>query len=160
MNFFQSFRNLSKVPSENLETDWAKKQAGSSRITDMAFLKGFELCLRLENFIEWTDFLPAICIELALVGVISVHSIKFSNHHWHSSKVRSKMRPLWVGCTHVLKCSWKISIFQKYLQDIFEILLQVISNPFQRNLWGLKKICVPLPCRWCLKNIFVSMPCY
>jgi len=37
--FGQSFQNFSKVSSENSETGWPKKQAGSSRIMGRPFWK-------------------------------------------------------------------------------------------------------------------------
>jgi len=50
--FGQSFQNFSKVSSENSETGWAKKQAGSSRIMKRAFLKGFEIMSKSQGFVH------------------------------------------------------------------------------------------------------------
>ena len=39
------FFKISQRKFQNFGTGWAKKQAGSSRIMEMTFLKGFEKCL-------------------------------------------------------------------------------------------------------------------
>ena len=89
--------------------------------------------------------LYAICIRLTLGGGISVHSISFSNHHWHSLKVLPKCAPLGA----VYPCSAKKKITTTITTTIFfpkkKTILLVLDFKIKiSKFWShLKKLCAP-----------------